>query len=107
MTTCGSGTPLACASRLDLHIFEIAGLVVDADFRWRNPRREGADLRHRRHQRTDKIAVVGGWQPFALAPIPGGIVDQEAVGCGMDILELADLAVEGGVRQGELEVVAG
>jgi len=32
------------ASRLDLHIFEIAGLVVDADLGRRDPGREAADL---------------------------------------------------------------
>ncbi len=45
-------------SRLDLHILEIAGLVVDADLGRRDPGGEAAGLGHRRHQRADEIAVI-------------------------------------------------
>src|SRR5258708_20230424 len=93
-------------SRLDLHIFEIAGLVVDADLGRRDPGGELAGLGDRLHQRGDEVAVVGRRQPFALSLVPGGLVDQHAVRCGVDILELADGAMEGDVRQRQFEMVA-
>src|SRR6187455_2678440 len=93
--------------RLDLHVFEIARLVVDADFRRRDPRGELAHLGLRLHQTGDEVAVVGRGQPGALALLPRGIADQLSVRIGMDALELADLAVERDIRQRELEVVAG
>src|SRR5262249_42759215 len=41
----------------DLHVFEVARLVVDADFGRRDPARELARLHLRLHQALDKIAV--------------------------------------------------
>src|SRR5258706_15500038 len=94
-------------SRLDLHILEIARLVVDADLGRRDPWGEAAGLGHRRHQRGDEIAVVQGRQPPALALAPGRIVDQYAIRRGVDILELADLTMERDIRQRQPEVIAG
>src|ERR1700730_1356068 len=94
-------------SRLDLHILEIAGLVVDADLGRRDPGCELAGLGYRNHQRRDKIAVVRRRQPIGLALVPVGLVDQHAVRRGVDVPELADLAVERAVRQRQLEVIAG
>ena len=53
----GAGAPyegrcLAAPSRRDLHVFEIAGLVVDADARRRDPARELAWLHHRLENST-------------------------------------------------------
>ena len=48
----------AQASRRKLHVFEIAGLVVDADARRRDPARELAGLDDLLHQALDEIAVV-------------------------------------------------
>src|ERR1700733_12660682 len=85
--------------RRDLHIFEFAGLVVDSDFRRRYPIGELAGFAHRRHQRTDKIAIVGRRQIIALHLGPFGIAEDDAFRRGVDVPELADLAVERGVRQ--------
>src|SRR5882757_8670845 len=93
--------------RLDLHILEIARLVVDADLGRRDPGRELAGLGYRNHQRRDKIAVVRRRQPIGFALVPVGLVDQHAVRRGVDVPELADLAVEGDVGQRQLEVIAG
>src|SRR6478672_10621801 len=94
-------------SRLDLHVFKIAGLVVDADFRRRDPVGVDAGFGDRLHQRCDEVAVLGRGQPFALAGIPGGVIDQDALWRGVDIPELADLAVERDVRQRQLVLIAG
>ena len=66
--------------RRDPHILEIAGLVVDADARRRDPAGEFAGLDHLFHQAADEIAVVFRRQPFSLVAIPGRVVDQSAVG---------------------------
>src|ERR1051326_8336212 len=94
-------------SRRDLHILEFAGLVVDADLRRRDPVGELAGLAHRRHQRGDEIAVRGGRQIIALRLLPFGVAEQDAFRRGVDIPELADLAMERGVRQFEAEIDAG
>src|SRR5262249_31825789 len=44
-------------SRLDLHIFKIAGPVVDADLRRRDPGRELTHVRDWLHQRGNIVAV--------------------------------------------------
>src|SRR6266700_4083694 len=98
---------LLARSRLDLHILEIARLVVDPELGRRNPGGELADPGDRNHQGSDEIAVIGGRKPFALSLVPGRIVDQHAVRRSVNILELADLAMERDVRQRQLEVVAG
>src|SRR4051812_44644865 len=91
----------------DLHVFEFAGLVVDADFRRRDPAGEFAGLAFRHHQRTDKIAVVGGRQIIALRFFPFGVAQDDSLRRGVDIAKFADLAVERGVRQFEAEIDAG
>src|SRR5258708_31796644 len=50
----------------DLHVFEIARLVVDADARRRDPARELAGLDHLSHQALDEIAIGLRRQPFVL-----------------------------------------
>src|SRR5215212_6018339 len=40
-----------------IHIFEVAGLVVDADFRRRDPAGEFAGREFRLHQAFDEVAV--------------------------------------------------
>src|SRR5262249_31571844 len=45
--------------RLDLHVLEVARLVVDADLRRGDPARELARLADGRHQRRDEIAILG------------------------------------------------
>ena len=50
-------------------------------------------------------AVDGSQSPLRLAP--GGVVDQHAFGRRVDVLELADLAMEGDVRQRQLKSIAG
>src|SRR5216117_3456802 len=79
-------------SRLDLHVLEIAGLVVDADLRRRDPVGVDAGFGDRLHQRSDEVAVLRRRQPFALALVPGGVVDQDAFRRGVDIPKLADVA---------------
>src|SRR5262249_19589916 len=85
-------------SRRDLHVLEIAGLVVDADLRRRDPTRELAGLGNGRHQRGDELAVVRRRQPLVLVFRPSGLVDDSAVRLRKDILELTDMAVESDMR---------
>ena len=54
-----------------------------------------------------KSPSSGDGSQSLLALVPGGVVDQDAVRRGVDVLELADLAMERDVRQRQLEVVAG
>ena len=63
-------------------------------------------LAHRLHQRGDEIAVRRRRQPLALVALPRGVIEQLAAGRRLDVAELADLAVEGDVRQLELEAHA-
>src|ERR1700733_5300867 len=91
----------------DLHIFETARLVVDADTRRRDPARELTQLGHRLHQAADEIAVVLGRQPGALVAVPGRFIDQLAGRRYFHVLELTDLAVEADMRQFEFEGDAG
>ncbi len=98
---CGEGSP---SSPVDLHILEIARLVVDADLGRRDPGRELAALPAGRHQALDEVAVRLGGQPLVLLLRPLGVAQHPAVGRGLDVGELADLAVEGDVRQLEPEV---
>src|SRR5579863_7006294 len=95
------------ASRRDLHIFEIAGLVVDADARRGDPAGELARLGDPLHQADDEIAVGLRRQPLAEIAAPGGAVEDFARGRNLDVLELADLAMEADMRQRELEGDAG
>src|SRR5262249_14514295 len=89
--------------RRELHVFEIARLVVDADARRRDPACELAGLDHLPHQTLDEIAVVLRRQPLVLFPVPGCFVNElSARGC-VDVLEFANLAVERHVRQLEAE----
>src|SRR5262245_28201356 len=89
---------LAWASGLvDLHVLEIAGLVVDADLGRSDPGREPAALPARLHQALDEVAVGLGRQPLVLLFGPFGVAQDLAAGRGVDALELADVAVEGDV----------
>src|SRR3954452_21147511 len=100
-------TTLYLFSRRDLHIFEFAGLVVDADFRRRYPVGEFAGFALGDHQRTDKLAVLGGGQVIALHLGPFGVAENDAFRRSVDVPELADLAMERGMRQFEAELDAG
>src|SRR6516162_10000598 len=98
------GGMTAGGSRRELHVFEIARLVVDADARRRDPARELSRVVDRFHQRGDEISIPDGGKPFVLLPLPCRRVEQPAVRRGMNVAKLADLAVEGNVGQLELEV---
>src|SRR5579863_4104339 len=104
----GADAPATIAhSGRDLHIFKIAGLVVDAEPRRRDPAGELARLGHRVHQADNEIAVVLRRQPFADLAVPGRIVDDNACRRYFHVFEFADLAVEADMRQRELERDAG
>src|ERR1700735_408774 len=66
--------------RFDLDVFEIAGLVVDAHLRRRDPVRELARFADRLHQRGDEVAVVDRGQIVALYLRPFGGADDNALG---------------------------
>ena len=87
----------------DLHVFEFARLVVDADLGRRDPAGELARLHLRLHQAFDERAVVVGRQEFAAALAPIGIAQHVAVHIRLDAGKLADVAMEGDVRQLDLE----
>src|SRR5262249_8226053 len=89
----------AGASSRELHVFEITRLVVDADTRRRDPAFELAGLDHLAHQPLDEVAVVLRRQPLVLLPVPRRRIDQLPGRRRLDVLELADLAVERHVRQ--------
>jgi hypothetical protein len=93
--------------RRDLHVFEIAGLVVDADARRRDPAGELAGLDHALHQAGDEIAVVLRRQPLARVALPGRLVDELAGRRHFHVLELADQAVKADMGQFEFERDAG
>src|SRR5579863_485342 len=104
----GADAPATIAhSGRDLHIFKIAGLIVDAEPRRRDPAGELARLGHRLHQADDEIAVVLRRQPFADLAVPGRFVNDHARRRYFYILEFADLAMEADMRQRELEGDAG
>src|SRR3954470_18366788 len=85
-------------SRRDLHVFEIARLVVDADLRWRDPARELPGLDHGVHEALDEVAVLPRRQPGVLLFLPSRLPDRLPFRRDLHVLELADLAVEGDVR---------
>ena len=89
--------------RRDLHVFEIARLVVDADARRRDPAGELAGLDDLFHQAADEIAVIFRWQPAAPVAGPRRLFDERARRRNFHILELADLAVKADMRQFEFE----
>src|SRR3972149_2356495 len=80
---------------LDLHIFEVTGLVVDADDGRRDPAGEFARLALGLHQRGDEVAVLLRGQPLVLALLPGRFVDQFTRRRCVHIAGFADLPVEG------------
>src|SRR5271156_5884446 len=96
----------ADTSRRDLHVLEVARLVVNADAWRRDPVRELARLRNRLHQADDEFAVRLRRQPFADFPIPRHPIDEDAGRRNFHVLELANLAMEADVRQFKLEVDA-
>src|SRR5690242_17094541 len=79
---------------LQLHVFEIAGFVVDAGAGWGDPGGEGAGFGDRLHQAADKGIVVGRRQEFAAAAPPFIGAQDVAVGIGVNRGEFADPAVE-------------
>src|SRR5262245_25127787 len=79
---------------VNLHVLEIAGLVVDADPRGRYPGGEFAALPAGRHQALDEIAVGLGGQPLVLPLGPLGLAQHLTRRRGLDVGELADVAVE-------------
>src|SRR5262249_31487557 len=87
----------------ELHVFEVARLIVDADARRRDPAGELAGLDHLRHQALDEIAVAGRGQPLVPILRPGGGIDELARGRRVQVLELADVAMKRHVRHLELE----
>jgi len=72
--------------RRDLHVFEIARFVVNADTRGCDPAGEFTRLGDRVHQAGDEFAVVLRRQPLADVAIPGRLVDKLARGRGFDVL---------------------
>src|SRR2546421_5069902 len=91
-----------CTLRCDLHILEVARLVVDADARWRDPARELAGLSDALHQALDELAVSRRRQPLLLVARPGGRIDDRALRRHLEVLELANVAMERHVRQLQL-----
>src|SRR5262249_45962469 len=83
----------------DLYVFEIAGLVVDADPRRSDPAREFAGLDDLFHQAADELAVVVRRQPPILVTSPGRLVDEFARRRRLDVFELANLTMETDIRQ--------
>src|SRR5262249_52506185 len=90
----------------ELHVFEIAGLVVDTDARRRDPAREFARLNDLAHQALNEVAIILRRQPLVLLPIPRRVIDQLSARRRLDVPELADLPVERHMRQFKSEVHA-
>ncbi len=65
--------------------------------------RELGRLELRLHQALDEILVAVGRQEVAALLVPFGVAQHAAVDVGVDVGELADVAVEGDVRQLDLE----
>src|ERR1700730_11442297 len=101
----GYGRPRS--SRRNPHVFEVAGLVVDADLGGRDPFSELSRLPHRLHQCGDEIAVGFRRQPLILPMRPGSGVYEFAVWRCMSVAKLADLAMECHMGKPELKGDAG
>src|SRR5262249_38904938 len=90
------------AHSVEADVLEVGGAAVDALGGRGDPIRHPARLVHRAaHQRLHIRAVGFGRQPLPTAAGPFGLVDEAAVGCGLDAGEGADGAVKGAVRQGQ------
>src|SRR5262249_61817707 len=76
------------------------------DARRRDPACELAGFRDQPHQARDEIPVGRRRQPLVVVARPGRIIDDLACGRRGYVLELADLAVEGYMRQLELPLHA-
>src|SRR3974377_61111 len=87
----------------DLHVLELARLVVEAHLGLRYPARELARLELRLHQAFDEVAVGIARQEVAPLVLPLRIAQQYPVHVRLDLGELADVAVKGDVRQFDLE----
>src|SRR5689334_5412647 len=68
-----NGQRAPCLHLVDLHVLEVAGLVVDADLGCRDPGGELTALPARRHQTGDEIAIVFGREPLVLLLLPVGV----------------------------------
>src|SRR6267142_3758620 len=103
--TIGSATvSLLPGTGAQLHVLELDGLAVDAARRRRDPAGELAGLDDRLHQRRHVDLVLRRGQPVVLAGVPLGLADHAAVGGHAQLAEVADGAVEGAVRQPQLDV---
>ena len=85
---------------MDLHVLEVAGLVVDADLGRRQI--QEANL-PRSQQGAIRLSMKSpsslDGQPWSFCFGPLAVAQHLAVGRGLDVLELADVAMEGDVRQ--------
>src|SRR5579863_1843271 len=91
----------------DLHVLEVAGLVVDPDARRGDPARVFAWFVTGLHQRADEAHVVVVGQPVATSRCPLLFGQHLAGGAYAMARKLADAAVEALVRLDELERDAG
>src|SRR5262245_3582884 len=100
----GTSPRMTVKKRLhNLHVFEVAGLVVNADLGRRDPAGEFSRLRLRLHQALDEVAVGIRRQEFVAPLLPVRIAQDLPIRIGLDRGELADVAVERNMRQLELE----
>src|SRR5262245_66337349 len=99
--------PSACSGLVDLDVLEIARLVVDADLGCGDPGSELAPLPAGLHKALDEVAVRLRGDPLIFPVRPLGIAQDIAFRGGLHIGELADLSMEGNVREFETEVDAG
>jgi len=103
MTACIEGAIYASAHVSIFTYSKSPGLLSMPTFGGEIPVGVDACVGHRLHQRGDEVTVLCRRQPIDLALVPGGVIDQHALGRGVDILEFADLAVERDVRQRQPE----
>src|SRR5690242_986599 len=86
---------LLAMTSVDLHVFEVAWFVVDADARRRDPVGELSWLVLWPHQALDIAVVVRCRQHRILARLPFVLGQQPSLGIGVDRRELTDATVEG------------
>src|SRR6185312_14600346 len=99
----GTSPAMTAGPLRDLHVFEVARLVVDTDLGRRDPAREPADLHLRLHQALDEILVAVRRQEFAAALAPLLVAHHVAGNIRLDAGEFADVPVKRHMRQPDLE----
>src|SRR5262249_40704790 len=89
----GTSPRMTVKKRLhNLHVFEVAGLFVNADLGRRDPAGEFSRLRLRLHQALDEVAVGIRRQEFVAPLLPVRIAQDLPIHIGLDRGELADVA---------------